>query len=264
MRRLTLNAAALAVLLVTIFPVYWMFLTAFKPTGDIQSETPTFWPSAPTLEHFATAVTAPGFWTFWRNSLLVTVVAVLLALVVALLAAFAVARMRWRGRGAFVVMVFAAQMAPWEALLVPVFIIARDTELLDSLAMLTGVYFMITLPFTIVALRGFLAAIPPEQPAGGVPQGGFPAARARVDGDLAVRVHHRLERVRLRQRADHQGPRQTDAARLAVVLPRRLRHRLGRDHGRGQPVRAAGAAALPLPAAAGGRGHDSGRDQGVK
>ncbi len=88
--------------------------------------------------------------------------AVLIALVVSLLAAFAVARMRWKGRGPFIVAVFAAQMAPWEALLVPMFIIARDSDLLDSLAMLTGVYFTITMPFTIVTLRGFLAAIPVE------------------------------------------------------------------------------------------------------
>ncbi|MFI6321122.1 carbohydrate ABC transporter permease [Nonomuraea sp. NPDC050556] len=157
-----LNALAALTFAVMIFPVYWMIITAFKPTAEIQSETPSFLPLNPTLSHFATAVEAPGFWLFWRNSLLVTGVAVLLALVVSLLAAFAIARMRWRGRGAFVVMVFAAQMAPWEALLVPMFIIARDTDLLDSLAMLTGVYFMITLPFTIVTLRGFLDAIPLE------------------------------------------------------------------------------------------------------
>lgn len=157
-----LNALAALTFVVMIFPVYWMIITAFKPTAEIQSSSPSFLPLHPTLEHFATAVEAPGFWLFWRNSLVVTGVAVLLALVVSLLAAFAIARMRWRGRGAFVVMVFAAQMAPWEALLVPMFIIARDTDLLDSLAMLTGVYFMITLPFTIVTLRGFLAAIPLE------------------------------------------------------------------------------------------------------
>ncbi|MFB9723079.1 carbohydrate ABC transporter permease [Planobispora longispora] len=161
-RRGVLNVAAATVLAVMIFPVYWMFATAFKPTAEIQNETPGLWPAHPTLEHFATAVGADGFWTFWRNSLAVTGAAVLLALVVALLSAFAVARMRWRGRGPFIVMIFAAQMAPWEALLVPMFVIARDAELLDSLAMLTGVYFMVTLPFTIVTLRGFLAAVPAE------------------------------------------------------------------------------------------------------
>lgn len=161
-RRALLNLAALGVLAVSVFPVYWMVLTAFKPTTDILSETPTFWPAHPTLEHFTTAVGTPGFWTFWGNSLSITVGAVLLALVVALLAAFAVARMRWRGRRAFILMVFIAQMAPWEALLVSMYIVARDTGMLDKLSMLTLIYFMTTLPFTIVTLRGFIAAIPPS------------------------------------------------------------------------------------------------------
>ncbi|RCG32829.1 carbohydrate ABC transporter permease [Sphaerisporangium album] len=161
-RRVPLNLAALAVLAVSVFPVYWMAVTAFTPTRDIQSTTPSFWPAHPTLAHFATAVGADGFGLFWRNSLLVTLSAVLLSLVVALPAACAVARMRWRGRRGFVLMVFIAQMAPWEALLISMFIIARDTGLLDKLAMLTLIYFMTTLPFTIVTLRGFLAAIPGE------------------------------------------------------------------------------------------------------
>ncbi|MGM1060666.1 carbohydrate ABC transporter permease [Saccharothrix sp. Mg75] len=152
--------AALVVFTVSVFPVYWMVLTAFKPAKDIQAATPTFLPLSLTFEHFGTAVAARGFWSFWRNSLVVAGGAVALALVVALLAAFAVARLRWRGRRGFVLMVFVAQMTPWEALLIPVYVIARDTGVLDTLWVLTLVYFMITLPFTIVTLRGFLAAIP--------------------------------------------------------------------------------------------------------
>lgn len=162
LRRLPLNLTALAVFAVTLFPVYWMAVTAFKPTADITAATPVFLPTDLTLEHFRTAVGAEGFARFWRNSLLVTVSAVLLSLLVALGAAFAVARMRWRGRRAFVLMVFVAQMAPWEAMLIPVYIIARDTGMLDRLSMLTLVYFMVTLPFTVIVLRGFLAGIPVE------------------------------------------------------------------------------------------------------
>ncbi|MDX3854355.1 carbohydrate ABC transporter permease [Streptomyces sp. AK02-01A] len=162
LRRLPLHAAALLVFVLSVFPVYWMVLTAFKPTGDIQSETPVFLPTALTLDHFTEAVRADGFWIFWRNSLLVTCGCVLLALVVALGAAFAVARLRWKGRRGFILMVFIAQVAPWEALLIPMYVIARDTGMLDKLSMLTLVYFMITLPFTIVTLRGFLTAIPVE------------------------------------------------------------------------------------------------------
>ncbi|WP_052397317.1 carbohydrate ABC transporter permease [Streptomyces sp. NRRL F-5123] len=160
--RLPLNLAALLTVAISVFPVYWMVVTAFKPSADIQSDTPSFLPLRPTLAHFRTAVDSPGFGTFWRNSLTVTLGAVLMSLVVALLAAFAVGRMRWRGRRAFLLMVFVAQMAPWEALLIPMYVIARDTDMLDKLSMLTLVYFMTTLPFTIVTLRGFLAAIPVE------------------------------------------------------------------------------------------------------
>jgi N,N'-diacetylchitobiose transport system permease protein len=160
--RLPLNLAALFTLAVSVFPVYWMVVTAFKPAADIQSDTPSFLPLHPTMAHFGTAVHSPGFGTFWRNSLTVTLSAVLMSLVVALLAAFAVGRMRWHGRRAFILMVFIAQMAPWEALLIPMYVIARDTDMLDKLSMLTLVYFMTTLPFTIVTLRGFLAAIPVE------------------------------------------------------------------------------------------------------
>jgi N,N'-diacetylchitobiose transport system permease protein len=158
---MTKRFLALMVFAISVFPVYWMVLTAFKPTREIQSETPTFLPSL-TFEHFATAVSANGFWSFWRNSLLVAISGVLLALVVALLAAFAVSRMRWKGRKSFILMVFVAQMTPWEALLIPMYVIARDTNMLDKLSMLTLIYFMITLPFTIVTLRGFIDAIPRE------------------------------------------------------------------------------------------------------
>ncbi|MYX42074.1 ABC transporter permease subunit [Streptomyces sp. SID89] len=162
LRRLPLHTGAALTVLVCLFPVYWMAATAFKPSRDIQSASPQFVPHTWTLEHFRTAVHTAGFARFWCNSLLVTGGAVLLSLVVALGAAFAVARMRWRGRRQFVLAVFVAQMAPWESLIIPIYIIARDTDMLDRLLTLTLVYFMVTLPFTTIVLRGFIATIPPE------------------------------------------------------------------------------------------------------
>ncbi|MFD6433700.1 carbohydrate ABC transporter permease [Streptomyces venezuelae] len=162
LRRLPLHLGAAFTVIVCLFPVYWMVTTSFKPSRDIQSDDPHLLPQSWTLDHFRRAIDADGFGLFWRNSVLVTLGAVLLALVVALGASFAVARMRWRGRRQFLLMVFIAQMAPWESLIIPVYIIARDTDMLDRLPTLTLVYFMMTLPFTIVVLRGFIATIPPE------------------------------------------------------------------------------------------------------
>lgn len=68
--------------------------------------------------------------------------------------------MKWKGRRQFMLMVFIAQMAPWESLIIPVYIISRDTDMLDRLPTLTLVYFMMTLPFTIIVLRGFIGTIP--------------------------------------------------------------------------------------------------------
>jgi N,N'-diacetylchitobiose transport system permease protein len=179
--RATLGVAAVITLLASLFPVYWMVTTAFKPTPDIQSETPQLWPRAFTTTHFSTAFAADGFWSFWRNSLLVTVGSVLVALVVAALAAFAVARLRWAGRRAFVLVVFAAQMAPWEALLIPMYVVVRDAGALDQLSTLLVIYVVITLPFTVLTLRGFLEAIPVEL-----------EEAARVDGCSHVTAFRRI------------------------------------------------------------------------
>jgi N,N'-diacetylchitobiose transport system permease protein len=157
-----LNALGIAVTLVVAFPVFWMASTALKPSGDILSYTPTLLPWPPTLEHFQTAVTKPFFVDYLRNSLLVVLAAVVLSILTAALAALAVARLRWRGRRAYLLLIMLAQTAPCEALLIPAFLILRDAGLLNRLPALVLTYFVITLPFTVWTLRGFVAAIPVE------------------------------------------------------------------------------------------------------
>ncbi|WP_329497955.1 carbohydrate ABC transporter permease [Kitasatospora herbaricolor] len=156
------NAIAVVLFVFFIFPVYWMVSTAFKQNTDIVSKTPVFLPLNGTLEHFDRAVHADGFWTMVGNSFVVTVGAVLASLVIATLASFAVARMKFRGRKAFVLVIMAAQMAPWEVMTISVYLIARDNDMLNSLLPLTIFYMMMVLPFTIWTLRGFIAAVPKE------------------------------------------------------------------------------------------------------
>jgi N,N'-diacetylchitobiose transport system permease protein len=157
-----LNALGVLAALLVAFPVFWMISTAFKPTNDILSYTPTLLPTSPTLEHFTRAVTQPLFLDYLRNSLVVVVVAVVASILTAALAALAVARMKWRGRSAYLLLIVLAQTAPLEALLIPVFLILRDANLLNQLPSLILTYFVITLPFAVWTLRGFVAAIPVE------------------------------------------------------------------------------------------------------
>ncbi|MGW4873588.1 carbohydrate ABC transporter permease [Streptomyces chartreusis] len=156
------NATAVVLCIGFVFPVYWMIATAFKPTGDIVSEDPVWIPTDITLEHFKTATGADHFWTFVTNSLTVTVLAVVFSLVIALAGSFALARMRFRGRRGFIIGFMLAQMAPWEVMIIAMYMIVRDASMLNSLVPLTAFYTMMILPFTVLTLRGFVAAVPAE------------------------------------------------------------------------------------------------------
>ncbi|MEU9735852.1 carbohydrate ABC transporter permease [Streptomyces sp. NPDC048002] len=156
------NATAVVLFIGFVFPVYWMFATAFKPTGDIISEDPVWFPTDVTLEHFRTAIGVDNFWTLVTNSLTVTVCAVVFSLAIALAGSFALARMKFKGRRGFIIGFMLAQMAPWEVMIIAMYMIVRDAEMLNSLVPLTAFYTMMILPFTILTLRGFVAAVPAE------------------------------------------------------------------------------------------------------
>ncbi|MFD5389270.1 carbohydrate ABC transporter permease [Streptomyces sp. NPDC127074] len=160
--RLWPNATAVVLFIGFAFPVYWMFTTAFKPTSDVISEDPVWFPTSATLDHFQKALDAKNFWTLVGNSLTVTLSAVALSLVIALLAAFSLARMRFKGRRGFLVTFMIAQMAPWEVLVIAIYMLVRDGDMLNSLLPLTLFYMVMVLPFTILTLRAYVAAIPKE------------------------------------------------------------------------------------------------------
>jgi N,N'-diacetylchitobiose transport system permease protein len=162
LRRIAVNAIGLVTIIAFAFPVYWMASTAFKQPGDIQTYVPKFVPFPPTLDNFTTAVTRPHFPDYLRNSLVISISTVVLALVVGLLAAMAVARARFRGRRSFLLLVVVAQMAPFEALLIPMYLVLRQANLLNQIPALILTYFIFTLPFTIWSLRGFIAGIPAD------------------------------------------------------------------------------------------------------
>ncbi|MFC5802375.1 carbohydrate ABC transporter permease [Streptomyces formicae] len=155
------NAGALVIAGLFLFPVYWMAASSLKPQSEILSKDPVFF-FVPTTENYTTATGVDLFWTYVTNSLTVTVGAVLLALLIALAASFAMARMRFRGRKGLVLAVMMAQMAPWEVMVIVMYMIARDLDTLNSIPLLTAIYFVMVLPFTIWTLRGFIAAVPVE------------------------------------------------------------------------------------------------------
>ncbi|MEU3569156.1 carbohydrate ABC transporter permease [Kitasatospora sp. NPDC036755] len=144
------------------FPVYWMALTAFRPATEVLSLPPKFWPGRPTLDNFARALGSETFWANVRSSVVIGLGTVLVSLVVGALAAFALARFRFAGRKAFVVVILIVQMVPLTALIIPVYLLLNDVGMTDSLGGVILTYLVFTLPFTVWMLRGFIAGIPVE------------------------------------------------------------------------------------------------------
>jgi N,N'-diacetylchitobiose transport system permease protein len=161
-----LNLAGVLVALVTLFPILWMISTAFKPAREIFSLTPHLLPAHPTATNFTSVmnggVIGYSFWTFFVNSLVVTVTAVTASSALALLAAVAVARFKFRFRTSYLIMLLVVQMLPQQALVIALFVDFRNVGLLDSLAGLIAVYTAFALPISIWMLRNFVAAVPRE------------------------------------------------------------------------------------------------------
>jgi len=161
-RRLAINVTGVLVFVVMVFPVYWMVSTAFKPGNDVLSLKPVWIPLHPTLANFGDAIHRPYFWDAVRNSLIVVLAVVILSLVLAFLAALALARFRFHGRRAFVVVIFAVQMVPLNALIIPLYITLSTVHQVDKLTGVIVTYLTFVLPFCVWTLRGFVSGVPKE------------------------------------------------------------------------------------------------------
>jgi ABC-type glycerol-3-phosphate transport system permease component len=163
-RKAVLNLLGLLVALFALFPVLWMVSTAFKPASEIYSLTPHPIPLHPTLANFRAvfsgSVIGISYWNFLKNSLFITIVAVVASSFIGLLAAIALGRFKFRFRTTYLIMLLIVQLLPQQALVVSLFIDFRKLNLLDSLVGLILVYTAFALPVTIWMMRNFAATVP--------------------------------------------------------------------------------------------------------
>nr|WP_312855215.1 carbohydrate ABC transporter permease [Agromyces agglutinans] len=159
------SAIAVVLFFVFVFPVYWMLNTSLQPNNDIRGSEVHFWPDNFTLRNYETVLFDPGRTPFLpaaANSLIITILTVVIALVFAFLASVAVTRFRFKSRRAFIIAILTIQMIPGEAMIVSVFRVIDGWHLLNTIAGLTIVYVAAVLPFTIWTLRGFVNGVPIE------------------------------------------------------------------------------------------------------
>jgi multiple sugar transport system permease protein len=151
--------------LFTVTPLYVMITSAAKPLQDVQSAF-TWLPTRPTLQAFVDMWHTVPLARYLVNSLIVATSAAVFSVAVAIFAAFAVSRYRFRGRAVFSVTVLSTQMFPGILFLLPLFLIfvnLDNTTGLNLYASRTGLiitYLTFSLPFSIWMLVGYFDSIP--------------------------------------------------------------------------------------------------------
>lgn len=149
----------------TLTPIYVMVTSALKPLGDVQGDF-RWWPSRVTVQPFFDIWKTVPLGRYFLNSLVVSTVASLLSVTVAIFAAYGVSRYRFRGRGTFSITVLSTQMFPGILFLLPLFLIYVNLSKLTGIDLYgsrTGLiltYLTFSLPFSIWMLVGYFDSIP--------------------------------------------------------------------------------------------------------
>jgi multiple sugar transport system permease protein len=151
---------ALAVLV--LFPFYWMTITSFKNEDQMRSLVSMFWPSPIVTENYAQLLAKTDFVAWYGNSATVAISSTLLATAVGTIGAYALARLRFRGRGFLASATLITYLVPPSILFIPLYAQMRNLGLANSLAGLIAAYPSFTVPFVTWLLMGYFESIPEE------------------------------------------------------------------------------------------------------
>ncbi len=166
---------------IILFPIVWMVMTAFKSPRDVYVYTMWF---QPTLENFSEV-----FNPRWRirekiiNSIVISVTTVIIAMPIAVFAAYAFSRLAFPMKRAMFQWILLTQFIPAVTIVLPFYVMFRQLGLLDTYAALIIVDLAIVLPYAIWTIKGFIDAIPLETEEAAIVDG---AGRFRVLWDIVV------------------------------------------------------------------------------
>ena len=163
----TIHTILIAVSLLSIFPFIWLTSTSLKGVNeDIFAYPPIIIPQDFTLINYLEVWNRVNFLGYFVNSMIVAALTVILNLVLSSLAAYPLARMRFKGKKVFFFSILATIMIPFQAIMLPVYIITLKLHLIDSVNNFMG-YLGLVMPFAVSAFGIFLMRqaflkIPPE------------------------------------------------------------------------------------------------------
>jgi multiple sugar transport system permease protein len=174
--RITLIVLSIAFL----FPFYWMVATSLKSPVEMRASPPTLWPHELVWQNYADAVTAVPFWTFFRNTVIITIFTVIGSVISNPLIAYGFSRIKWPGRDKVFYLVLATVFVPFPVLIVALFDIFANLGWVNTFLPLV-VPFFFGQAFWIFLMRQFLLQIPQEI-----------ADAARIDGASELQIFFRV------------------------------------------------------------------------
>jgi multiple sugar transport system permease protein len=146
-----------------LIPPIYTLTTSFKTSAEISSRTGSPWlVQHPVLDNFVELLSSSNFQAFIWNSVKVTVVVVILSMVISILAAFALSRMRFWGSAALAAGVFLTYLVPESLLFIPMFQIVGKLGLMNNTWSLVLLYPTLTVPFCTWVMIGYFSSIPKE------------------------------------------------------------------------------------------------------
>jgi multiple sugar transport system permease protein len=152
------------IMVVLLFPFYWMALTAIKPDNELidLDTTNPLWTLSPTFKHIRILLFETAYPTWLWNTMFVAVSSTVLSLIASVLAAYAIVRIRYRGAQWVGVSIFLAYLVPPSILFIPLAAIITSYGLFDSPLALILTYPTILIPFSTWLLMGYFKTIPFE------------------------------------------------------------------------------------------------------
>lgn len=163
-RKIITVILVIIVCIFALFPFVWMISTSFKPAQEVYSSTPSFIPKNPTAngyeEMLTTKSTTFDFMQWTVNSVIVSLLTTLFSMVIATLGGYGISRFRFRGRNALSYIILTTQVLPGSLLIIPLYIIMGNMQLLDTRMGLVMAYATFSVPFCTWMMKGFFDSIP--------------------------------------------------------------------------------------------------------
>ena len=179
LQRILFYAMVAFIAIYALFPFYWAFNTSLKTEDEMFSRA-TYFPRDPTLANYAYVLGDNTFLLALRNSAFVAGTTAVFSLAVGSFAAYALGRLRFRGRSALLYMVLSMTMFPAISILSGLYTVVREFGVFGTPFALILTYPVFTLPFTVWVLTSFFRGLPEEIEQAAIVDGATPLQRFRL------------------------------------------------------------------------------------